>query len=92
MGRQVSKPLFNDALYPIDGAVKRVGKSATAWNTRDATWCMVIFSQKAGELTRWAKGYWEAVQPLSKNGGGYVNFIMEDGEEHRLKATYGENF
>src|ERR1700730_12159593 len=29
-------------LYPIDGAVHRVGSSDTAWNTRDATWSMVI--------------------------------------------------
>jgi hypothetical protein len=29
-------------LYPIDGAVRRVGKGDTAWNTRDATWSMVI--------------------------------------------------
>ena len=29
-------------LYPIDGAVRRVPKDATAWNTRDATWSMVI--------------------------------------------------
>ena len=84
-------------LYPIDGAVQRVGKSATAWNTRDATWCMVICgvdadAQNAGDLTRWAKSYWEAVQPFSKNGGGYVNFMMDDGDERRLKATYGENY
>ncbi|MGE3873763.1 MAG: FAD-binding oxidoreductase [Parvibaculaceae bacterium] len=84
-------------LYPIDGAVRRVGKSDTAWNERDATWCMVIAGvdedpQKAGELTRWTKGYWEAVQPFSRNGGGYVNFMMDDGDERRLKATYGENY
>jgi hypothetical protein len=29
-------------LYPIDGAVHRVGKNETAWNYRDATWSMVI--------------------------------------------------
>src|SRR5437773_5243027 len=29
-------------LYPIDGAVRRVPKEATAWNTRAATWSMVI--------------------------------------------------
>ncbi len=29
-------------LYPIDGAVRRVAKDATAWATRDATWSMVI--------------------------------------------------
>ena len=84
-------------LYPIDGAVQRVGKSDTAWNTRDATWCMVIAGvdadpQKADELTRWTKDYWQAVQPFSKNGGGYVNFMMGDDDERRLRATYGENY
>lgn len=29
-------------LYPIDGAVHRVGPDDTAWNFRDATWSMVI--------------------------------------------------
>jgi hypothetical protein len=29
-------------LYPIDGAVHRVGKSDTGWNCRDAIWSMVI--------------------------------------------------
>lgn len=90
-------PLSLMHLYPIDGAVQRVGKSDTAWNTRDATWCMVIVGidadpQKAGELTRWTKGYWDAVHPFSKDGGGYVNFMMDDGDERRLKATYGENY
>ena len=29
-------------LYPIDGAVHRVGATRTAWGTRDARWSMVI--------------------------------------------------
>ena len=45
-------------LYPIDGAVRRVGRGDTAWNTRNATWSMVIAGidsnpQKAGEISRW---------------------------------------
>ena len=48
-------------LYPIDGAVRRVGKDATAWSARDATWSMVIAGidsnpQQAGALTRWGRG------------------------------------
>lgn len=83
-------------LYPIDGAVRRIGKSDTAWNTRDATWSMVIAGidpnpQKAGEITRWTKVYWEAVHPYSAKGG-YVNFMMDDGDESRLQATYGDNY
>jgi hypothetical protein len=83
-------------LYPIDGAVRRVGKSDTAWNTRNATWSMVIAGidpnpQKAGEITRWTKGYWEAVHSYWADGG-CVNFMMDDGDDSRLKATYGDNY
>ena len=82
-------------LYPIDGAVHRVGPKATAWNCRDATWSMVIAGidpdpSKAGALKTWAKAYWEAVHPYTM-GGAYVNFMMEEGED-RVKATYGDNY
>ena len=55
-------------LYPIDGAVHRVGKDETAWSCRDATWSMVIAGvdpdpTKAAELKRWGRSYWEAVSP-----------------------------
>jgi hypothetical protein len=83
-------------LYPIDGAVQRVGKSDTAWNCRDATWSMVIAGidpnpQKAGAVTQWTKAYWEAVHPFDL-GGAYPNFMMDDEGDARLKATYGENY
>jgi FAD binding domain/Berberine and berberine like len=83
-------------LYPIDGAVHRVGKNETAWNARNASWSMVIAGidpnpQKAGALTRWGKAYWEAVHPHN-SGGGYVNFMMDDEGEARLKASYGDNY
>jgi hypothetical protein len=83
-------------LYPIDGAVHRVGKDETAWNCRDATWSMVIAGidpnpQKAGPITRWTKGYWDAVHPFNL-GGAYPNFMMDDEGDERLKATYGDNY
>ena len=83
-------------LYPIDGAVRRVGKSETAWNARDATWSMVIAGidpnpQKAGEITRWTRATGKQCIPYSA-GGGYVNFMMDDGEEAALRATYGDNY
>ena len=37
----------------------------------------------------WA--YWEAVHPFNP-GGGYVNFMMADEGEARVKASYGDNF
>lgn len=82
-------------LYPIDGAVHRVSRNATAWGCRDATWSMVIAGidpdpQKAEAIREWAKAYWKAVHPFTM-GGAYVNFMMEEGEE-RIQATYAENY
>jgi FAD/FMN-containing dehydrogenase len=83
-------------LYPIDGAVHRVGKGDTAWNCRDATWSMVIAgidpdAKKAGAVTQWTKAYSDAVQPFAL-GGAYPNFMMDDGDEAKLRATFGENY
>jgi hypothetical protein len=83
-------------LYPIDGAVHRVGKGETAWSCRDATWSMVIAGidpdpTHASAVAQWTKGYWDAVHPFDL-GGAYPNFMMDDEGEARLKATYGDNY
>jgi hypothetical protein len=81
-------------LYPIDGAVHAVGRNATAWNARGATWSMVIAGidpdpAQAGVIKAWARAYWEALHPFNLQGA-YVNFMMEEGED-RIRATYGDN-
>lgn len=83
-------------LYPIDGAVRRVAKDATAWNTRDASWSIVIAGidanpGRADALKTWGREYWKAVHPYNL-GGASVNFMMDDEIEGRLQATYGENY
>lgn len=83
-------------LYPIDGAVHEVASDATAWSCRDATWSMVIAGiahepSRAGEVSRWAKDYWEAVHRFNP-GGAYVNFMMADEGPARVQATYGRNY
>jgi hypothetical protein len=83
-------------LYPIDGAVHRVGSRDMAWSCRDAKWSMVICGidanpGKAAALKSWACDYWEAVHRFN-TGGAYVNFMMDDEGDGRLRATYGANF
>jgi FAD/FMN-containing dehydrogenase len=83
-------------LYPIDGAVRRVGPGDTAWSARDANWSMVIAAidpdpKKASALKAWGRAYWEAVHPYNL-GGGYVNFLMDDEIEGRVQASYGPNY
>jgi FAD/FMN-containing dehydrogenase len=83
-------------LYPVDGAVNRVATGDTAWAYRDATFSQVIIGvdpdpAKAAELKRWTVAYSDATHPYSA-GGAYVNFMMGDEGEDRLRATYGENY
>jgi FAD/FMN-containing dehydrogenase len=83
-------------LYPIDGAVHRIPKNATAWNTREATWSMVIAGiasdpKLADALKTWGRAYWKAIHPFNLEGA-YVNFLMDDEADGRVQATYGENY
>ena len=83
-------------LYPIDGAVRRVPKDATAWSARDATWSMVIAGisadpSQAEDLKTWGRAYWQAIHPFNLEGA-YVNFMMDDEAQGRVQATYGENY
>jgi FAD/FMN-containing dehydrogenase len=83
-------------LYPVDGAVHRQKKDATAWGYRDAAWSLVIFGvdpdpAKAPALKQWAQDYWKAVHPYNLPGA-YANFMMADEGEARVKAAYGENY
>ena len=83
-------------LYPIDGAVRRVAKDATAWSARDAMFNMVIAAidpdpAKAEALKAWGRAYWKAVHPFNMDGA-YVNFMMDDEADGRVQATYGDNY
>jgi hypothetical protein len=83
-------------LYPIDGAVHRVAPEATAWGARDAKFSMVIAAidpdpKNAERLKTWGRAYWKAVHPFNQ-GGGYVNFMMDDEQEGRIEAAYGGNY
>jgi FAD/FMN-containing dehydrogenase len=83
-------------IYPVDGAVHRQNKDATAWGYRDAAWSMVIFGvdpdpAKAPVLKQWAQDYWAAVHPFNL-AGAYANFMMDDEGEARVRAAYGGNY
>ena len=82
-------------MYPIDGAVQRVGRKDTPFSYRDARWASVIVGvdpdpANRESITAWCKNYWDALHPYSA-GGAYVNFMMDEGED-RVKATYREHY
>jgi hypothetical protein len=83
-------------LYPINGAASKVGKNDTAWAYRDANWSMIIAGidpdpANKGIVTKWAKDYWNAMHPFSA-GGAYINFMMEDEGQERVKTAYKDNY
>jgi FAD/FMN-containing dehydrogenase len=82
-------------LYPIDGAVHRVGQTETAWAYRNVNFSQVIVGvdpdpANAQALKQWAVDYSDATHPHSA-GGAYVNFMMDEGQD-RVRATYGPNY
>jgi FAD/FMN-containing dehydrogenase len=82
-------------IYPIDGAVHRVGRHDTAFSYREAAFSQVIVGVDPDpanneRIISWTRDYWDAVHPHS-GGGAYVNFMMDEGQE-RVKATYRDNF
>ena len=94
-GEALPTPYSTMHLYPIDGAVHRVGTEATSFAYRNAGWNGVIVGvdpdpANAGAIKDWAVAYWEALHPTSA-GGAYVNFMMEEGTD-RVRASYGPNY
>ena len=94
-GSAIPTPLSQMHLYPITGAASRVGATDTPWAYRDAEYCGVFIGvdpdpKNADKITKWCKGYYEALHPYSA-GGAYSNFMMDEGQE-RVQASYKQNY
>jgi FAD/FMN-containing dehydrogenase len=95
-GSRIPTPLSGMHLYPINGAAHRVGASDTAWSYRDALWAEVIVGVDPDPANRdrivaWARDYWEDLHPYAE-AGAYVNVMMDDEGQERVKATYRDNY
>jgi len=82
-------------LYPINGAVQRVGADETAFAYRDVDFSPVIAGMWENPADNdaniaWVRGYYEALLPYSAEGG-YVNF-MDGDDQSRIKDNYRGNY
>ncbi|MDY0038957.1 MAG: FAD-binding oxidoreductase [Desulforhabdus sp.] len=94
-GSELPTALSTMHLYPVDGAVHRVGRNDTAFSYRDCHWSEVIVAVDPDpanneRMIAWARDYWEALHSYSA-GGAYVNFMMEEGPG-RILATYRDSY
>lgn len=91
-------PVVNSTMhiYPINGAVHRVGPEATAFGHRDKTFATVIAGMWPDPAdneanTTWVKDYYAAIHPHSGGEGGYINFMADD-DADRAPQNFGINF
>jgi hypothetical protein len=82
-------------LYPVNGAVQRVGMDETAFAYRDVNFSPVIAGMWEDPADNekniaWVRAYHEALEPYSSEGG-YINF-MDGDDQGRIRANYRGNY
>lgn len=80
--------------HQLGGAVRRVDREATAFAHRDVEYSFTSLGvcadpAESAKCTKWAREFWEAMQPCS-TGGVYVNYLGREADEgpERIKAAY----
>ncbi len=81
--------------HQLGGVVRRIDRDATAFAQRDAEYAFTAIGlctdpAEDAKCARWAREFWEAMQPWS-TGGVYVNYLGGEADEgrERIKAAYG---
>ena len=82
-------------IYPINGAVHRVGDGDTAFAYRHANFATVIAGMWPDPADNdaniaWVRDYYAATAPLSE-AGGYINFMGAD-DQDKVRANFGANY
>ena len=81
--------------HQLGGAVSRIGHDETAFNHRNLEYSFMSIGQcaeaaEAEACVRWAREFWEAMQPYATSSV-YVNYLGREADEgsERIKAAYG---
>ncbi len=81
--------------HQLGGTVRRADREATAFAHRDVEYSFTALGvcadpAEGAKCSKWAREFWEAMQPCS-TGGVYVNYLGREADEgpERIKAAYG---
>jgi FAD/FMN-containing dehydrogenase len=90
-GGALPSPITQQILFPWGGAVARLG-AGTPMAQRDAEWVSHPFAMwedpaDDDRVMAWVREFRANIAPFT-NGGIYLNFIGDEGEE-RVRAAYG---
>lgn len=89
---RVPSPLTHQVLYPLGGAVGRVGKDDTAVACRDARHVFIVIgmwddASRDEQQVSYVRELWRALQPYS-SGGYYPNY-ESDVAAGQIKSAFG---
>jgi FAD/FMN-containing dehydrogenase len=85
-------------LYRLDGAFSKVADDATAFSGSRAPGYagFIIAICPTPELLEhdraWVRSFWDALVPVSRGIGSYVNAISDAGVDDRVRASYGAKY
>jgi FAD/FMN-containing dehydrogenase len=89
-----ASPMSIMPIFPMGGAYHDVADDDTAFGgSRASKWLVnIAASAPDPELLAtdraWVRSFWDALQPYASGSGSYVNFL-NDGDEDRVRASYG---
>jgi FAD/FMN-containing dehydrogenase len=93
--RRRTSPLSMTVIFQLGGAVAGVGEDDTAYSDRGAAFNIDVNAQwldrhdvAADKHQSWVREFHAALEPVA-TGGAYVNFLMGDEGEGRVRSTYG---
>jgi FAD/FMN-containing dehydrogenase len=84
--------------YRLDGAYSKVPEDATAFSGSRAPGFagFIIAVCPTPELLEhdraWVRSFWDALVPVSRGIGSYVNAISDAGVDDRVRASYGAKY
>jgi FAD/FMN-containing dehydrogenase len=89
----VPAPHTHVVIEQMGGAVSQIGEDETAVSHRNAPYNAIIVGMWADpaedeQTIAWVRRLWEALRPFS-SGGVYVNYMMGNEGEDRVRAAYG---
>lgn len=92
----LTTPMSQSVIFHLGGALNERARDDGAVGNRDARY-IAGFSgtwppdAPAQPHIAWVRNSWEAIRSYS-TGGNYVNFQLDDDDDERLRAAYGENY
>jgi FAD/FMN-containing dehydrogenase len=93
---EATLPVAQAIAFPqFGGAISRIDARATAFAHRDAASAVIIpliwqDPSLSDALLSWGRAAWKRIEPSTR--GTYVNFLVADDPQGRIRESYGINF